>query len=197
MLGVIPAPQLPAARLRETLPASRPAHPSCLCLSCSTATLTAVFPLIRDGTSLRLATSSLRHHLFSLPLSGTKPSAARPALGFPAYRLPPPPLTSGNDVAGARCYFRLQTAESTLLHGGAKVPVPTFPFLSSLCPCRTNFSSGLAGTFLHVKRSDALITPLLRGISDGRASKPAGQTGRQADRQAGPERSRNREKQGR
>lgn len=114
-----------------------------------------------------------------------------------ACRLPPPPLTSGNDVAGARCYFRLQTAESTLLHGGAKVPVPTFPFLSSLCPCRTNFSSGLAGTFLHVKRSDALITPLLRGISDGRASKPAGQTGRQADRQAGPERSRNREKQGR
>lgn len=122
MLGEIPALQPPAATLRETLAASRPAHPSCLCLSCSTATLTAVFPLISDGTSLHLATSSLQHHLF-LSLSSQAQSAQ------PASPPPPPRLTSGNDVAGVRCYFRLQTAESTLPLAAAKVPVP---FLFSL-----------------------------------------------------------------
>lgn len=37
---------------REKQAAFRPAHPSCLCLSCSTATLRAVFTVIRDGTFL-------------------------------------------------------------------------------------------------------------------------------------------------
>lgn len=48
---------------REKQAASRPAHPSCLCLSCSTATLRAMFSVIRDGTFLQLA-RSLFLHLF-------------------------------------------------------------------------------------------------------------------------------------
>lgn len=49
---------------REKQAAFRPAHPSCLCLSCSTATLRAMFTVIRDGTFLHLARSSLLHLFF-------------------------------------------------------------------------------------------------------------------------------------
>lgn len=46
---------------RELQAAFRPAHPSCLCLSCSAAMLRAMFTVIRDGTFLHLARSSLLH----------------------------------------------------------------------------------------------------------------------------------------
>lgn len=49
---------------REKQAAFRPAHPSCLCLSCSTAMLRAMFTVIRDGTFLHLARSSLLHLFF-------------------------------------------------------------------------------------------------------------------------------------
>lgn len=118
LLGEIPALQLPAATLRETLAASRPARPSCLCLSCSTATLTAVFPLISDGTSLRLATSSLQHHLFLSPLRHKQPN-----------RLPRRRRRRDSHLETMRrertVISGFQAAESTLLLAAAKVRLPS------------------------------------------------------------------------
>lgn len=88
---------------REKQAAFRPAHPSCLCLSCSTATLRAVFTVIRDGTSLHLARSSLLHLFFcfqaEFPPQAQTFQEAIPESTRAAHRWSAP--TSGNDAACA------------------------------------------------------------------------------------------------
>lgn len=166
--GVTPALQLPADRLRETQAASRPAHPSCLCLSCSTATLTAVFPLIRDGTSLHLATSSLPHHLF-FPLSGTKPSAARPP--WASLRLPPPHLERMRRERSVILGFKRPSRPSC-------TPERTCGFLLFFYPPHPPTTTptlflGPRRDFPTRETLDVLITAPLRSISDHWLSEPA------------------------
>lgn len=90
---------------REKQAAFRPAHPSCLCLSCSTAMLRAMFTVIRDGTFLHLARSSLLHLFFfffvfrqNFPQAQTFREAI-PESTRAAHRWSAP--TSGNDAACA------------------------------------------------------------------------------------------------
>lgn len=88
---------------REKQAAFRPAHPSCLCLSCSTAMLRAMFAVIRDGTFLHLARSSLLHLFFfvfrqNFPQAQTFQEAI-PESTRAARRWSAP--TSGNDAACA------------------------------------------------------------------------------------------------
>lgn len=68
---------------REKQAAFRPAHPSCLCLSCSTAMLRAMFTVIRDGTFLHLARSSLLHLFFFFCFQAEFPPSSDISGGHP------------------------------------------------------------------------------------------------------------------
>lgn len=115
----------------EEQAAFRPAHPSCLCLSCSTAMLAAMFPVIRDGTSLHLATSSLLHLFFCCfqPESPLPPSSiilgGHPLCEQAVHWWAAP--TSGNDAVRAVLFQASNNRGDTPLQqvrGELRSPVP-------------------------------------------------------------------------
>lgn len=117
---------------REKQAAFRPAHPSCLCLSCSAATLRAMFTVIRDGTFLHLARSSLLH-LFcfqaefppSSDISGGHPRACPPRTSVVC-----PHIWKRCSVCSIILGFKQLSRHSyTTSEGGTAVSRPTATFL--------------------------------------------------------------------
>lgn len=116
---------------REKQAAFRPAHPSCLCLSCSTAMLRAMFTVIRDGTFLHLARSSLLHlfFLFSGTISPKLRHFRRPSPSLPASVVCPHIWKR----CSVRCiilgFKQLSRHSYTTSEWGAVVSRPTTTFL--------------------------------------------------------------------